>query len=57
MLPKDPAILLSYINLKLRDYYDDIEDLCKDLNVNREDIESVLKSIDYSYDEKTNQYV
>jgi len=57
MLPKDPAILLSYINLKLRDYYEDIEDLCKDLNVRRADIDLTLNQIDYSYDKKLNQYV
>ena len=27
-IPKDPAMLLSFINLKLRDYYPSLEALC-----------------------------
>ena len=29
--PKDPAMLLSFVNLKLRDYYASLEELCEDL--------------------------
>lgn len=56
-IPKDPAMLLSFINLKLRDYYGSLEDFCKDAGVNRKDIEEKLKAIDYEYDEDTNQFV
>jgi hypothetical protein len=28
MIPKDPVILLSYVNTQLRDYYDSLEALC-----------------------------
>ena len=30
MIPKDPVMLLSFINLKLRDYYSDLDALCED---------------------------
>ena len=33
MIPKDPVMLLSFINLKLRDYYTSLEALCDDLNI------------------------
>ena len=33
MIPKDPAMLLSFINLKLRDYYSSLEILCDDLDL------------------------
>lgn len=56
MLPKDPNILLSYINLKLRDFYDSLDSLCDDLDVSKEEIIDTLKSIGYSYDDKTNQF-
>ena len=56
MLPKDPNILLSYINLKLRDFYDSLDLLCDDLDVSKEEIIDTLKSIGYSYDDKTNQF-
>ncbi|HJB69908.1 MAG TPA: DUF4250 domain-containing protein, partial [Candidatus Flavonifractor avistercoris] len=31
MLPKDPVILLSVINTKLRDFYPSLDALCDDL--------------------------
>ena len=56
MLPKDPVMLLSYINMKLRDQYSSLEDLCDDLDISQTDIEAKLKAIDYVYDMKTNQF-
>ena len=56
MLPKDPFMLLSYVNLKLRDFYSSLDDLCDDLDVSKEEIENILKSIGYTYDENTNQF-
>ncbi|MDE7197313.1 MAG: DUF4250 domain-containing protein, partial [Lachnospiraceae bacterium] len=32
MMPKDPVMLLSYVNLKLRDFYTDLDQLCEDLD-------------------------
>ena len=57
MIPKDPAMLLSFINLKLRDYYSDLETLCDDLDIDRTDVEDKLSSIDYYYDKEKNQFV
>ena len=57
MLPEDPVMLLSYVNLKLRDYYANLEELCEDLEVDREAILEKLKGIDYLYDRKKNQFV
>ena len=56
MLPKDPAMLLSFINMKLRDQYDSLESLCDDLDVSKQDIIETLKKIDYIYDEMSNQF-
>ena len=38
MIPKDPVMLLSFINLKLRDYYSSFEALCDDLDVDGKEI-------------------
>lgn len=57
MIPKDPAMLLSYVNLKLRDNYDSFAAMCDDLDVDMAEIIEKLKSIDYEYDENTNQFV
>lgn len=57
MLPKDPVMLLSFVNLKLRDYYDSLEKLCEDLDVSGQEITEKLNSIDYIYDKETNRFV
>ena len=57
MIPKDPAMLLSFINLKLRDYYSSLDKLCDDLDIERTEIEDKLSSIDYHYDKEKNQFV
>lgn len=56
MLPKDPAILLSFINMKLRDQYDSLESLCDDLDVSQDEVIQTLQKIDYIYDEQLNQF-
>ena len=48
-LPRDPMLLLSVVNTKLRDYYHSLDALCDDMNVNKEEIISALKLIDYAY--------
>lgn len=55
-IPNDPAILLSYINTKLRDNYDSLDELCKSLSIPRQHIESKLAAIGYAYDENLNRF-
>lgn len=55
-LPKDPMILFSVINMKLRDYYTSLDALCEDLNVRRKDIEQTLKQAGFEYNEKANKF-
>lgn len=57
MIPKDPVMLLSFINLKLRDYYGSLDALCEDLDTDKQEIMEQLASIDYHYDEGKNQFV
>ncbi|WP_031589751.1 DUF4250 domain-containing protein [Kandleria vitulina] len=55
-LPSDPIMLLSVINMKLRDQYDSLDSLCDDLDVNKEEIINTLSSVNYVYDETQNQF-
>ncbi len=57
MLPKDPVMLLSFVNTQLRDYYSTLEEFCSVYNVQKEEITETLKSIDYQYEEGQNQFV
>ncbi|MBD5465552.1 MAG: DUF4250 domain-containing protein [Lachnospiraceae bacterium] len=57
MIPKDPAMLLSFVNLKLRDFYENLDELCEDLDADKEEILEKLRAMDYTYDEEKNQFV
>ncbi|MBR1931182.1 MAG: DUF4250 domain-containing protein [Lachnospiraceae bacterium] len=57
MIPKDPVMLLSFVNLKLRDFYGNLDVLCEELDVSRTELERKLAGIDYHYDKERNQFV
>lgn len=57
MIPKDPNMLLSYVNLKLRDYYSDFEALCDDLDISTSETEEKLNNIGYLYNREKNQFI
>lgn len=56
MLPNDPNMLLSFVNMKLRDFYSDLDAMCDDLDISKDEIESKLKSIDYTYNVELNKF-
>lgn len=56
-LPKDPVMLLSLINTKLRDYNSSLDDFCKENDLDMESIKEKLEVIDYHYDEVRNQFI
>lgn len=57
MIPKDPVMLLSFVNMKLRDFYKDVESLCMDYDVTVEEISAKLEPLGYMYDRTLNQYI
>ena len=57
MIPKDPVMLLSFINLKLRAYSRSLEQLCDHLQVSTAEIKEKSASIDYHYDAGKNAVV
>ncbi|MDO5423485.1 MAG: DUF4250 domain-containing protein [Eubacteriales bacterium] len=57
MIPKDPFILLSYVNTQLRDHYPSLEKMCVGLGIDRKELLEKLALVDYTYDEKTNQFI
>ena len=56
-LPNDPAMLLSFVNLKLRDFYKSLDEMCDDMDADREAIERRLSEIGYEYDRSQNRFV
>lgn len=56
-LPSDPLLLLSVVNTKLRDFYKNLDTLCQDMMVDKEELMERLADIDYEYDAARNQFV
>ncbi|MEE1032411.1 MAG: DUF4250 domain-containing protein [Ruminococcus sp.] len=57
MIPKDPVMLLSYVNTQLRDFYTSLDAFCEDKQIMKEEVVNKLDMIDYQYDKERNQFV
>ena len=57
MLPQDADMLLSIINMKLRDFYGSLDALCEDLDEDKEQIQKTLSGIGYTYEGEKNQFI
>jgi len=56
MLPQDVYMLLSAVNMKLRDEYDSLEELCVNENITRETLEEKLRAAGFVYDEEHRRF-
>ena len=56
-MPKDPVMLLSFVNTKLRYHYPSLDEFAAVYHCEREEIEGILGTIDYEYDETLNKFV
>ena len=56
MLPKDPVMLMSVLNTRLRDGYASLEALCDDLELDRDDLIARLHESGFNYDPEQNQF-
>ena len=52
----DPFILLSAVNMYLRDEYTSLKDLCRALDIDMEELKSKLKTAGFEYIESVNQF-
>ena len=57
MLPNDPVMLLSAVNMRLRDRYQSLDALCEDEDISRRELEEKLAEIGYVYDAQANRFV
>ncbi len=55
-LPNDPVILLSYVNTQLRDFDSSLEDMCRRLDTDPEQVKAKLATIGYTYDPEANRF-
>lgn len=55
-LPKDPIMLLSVVNMKLRDFYSSLEEMCEDMDIRPDEIVNILASAGFEYDREQNRF-
>ncbi len=55
-LPEDPVMLLSVINMKLRDEYASLDELCDDMALDRASLEGRLSQAGFDYLPEVNQF-
>jgi len=56
-IPKDPVILLSYVNTQLRDKFPTFEEFCHCSGTDKEELVEKLQNIGYTYNTEKNQFV
>ena len=57
VLPKDPVILVSFINTQLRDNYATLDEFCKVFQVEKDEIVETLKDFSYEYKPQYNLFI
>lgn len=55
-LPKDPFMLMSAINMKLRDEYDSLDALCADLDIDKTKLTEKLADAGFEYSEENKRF-
>ena len=56
-LPSDPIMLLSVVNMRLRDSGDSFDELCCCADCDPQQVQQKLGQIGYIYDREVNQFV
>ena len=54
--PKDPAMLVSWVNMKLRDFYGSLDELCEELEIDRKELEKRLNEAGFEYNQELNKF-
>ncbi|MFI3267308.1 MAG: DUF4250 domain-containing protein [Rikenellaceae bacterium] len=49
-------MLYSFINMKLRDQYASLDELCEDLNINKDELVLKLGTVGFEYSEENNKF-
>ena len=55
-LPNDPFMLMSAVNMYLRDQYSSLDELCDSLDVERKELEEKLRAAGFEYSAEHNKF-
>ncbi len=56
MIPQDPMMLFSFINMKLRDQYPSLDALCEDMDIDKENLLATLATVGFEYSPENNKF-
>lgn len=56
LLPQDPFMLMSYVNMKLRDEYASLDEFCAAEGVERAEVEVKLWGAGFEYNAEGNKF-
>ncbi len=59
MIPQDPVMLLSFINMKLRDEYQGLDALSEGLDISKDELDEIIRKLEgigYKYDPMLNKF-
>lgn len=56
MIPQDPMMLMSFVNMKLRDTYASLDLLCEDLDINKDELIQTLANAGFEYNPSANKF-
>lgn len=57
MIPNDPFMLYSYVNMKLRDEYPSLEEMCASMDIDEKELKAKLSAVGFEYDAAHNKFV
>lgn len=56
-IPTDPVMLYSCVNTWLRDSYPSLEELCRDKDIDKDELTALLSQAGFCYDREKNRFV
>lgn len=55
-IPNDPMMLYSFINMKLRDQYLSLDELCEDMDIDKDVLIEKLEGVGFEYSVELNKF-
>ena len=55
-IPSDPFMLMSYVNQQLRDNYDSLDEFCKSMDIDKNELLQKLNAAGFEYNPDTTKF-
>ena len=55
-IPQDAMMLVSFVNMKLRDEYPSLDELCASMDIDRQWLVEKLATVGFEYSEENNKF-